>query len=239
MRSKVALAVAAIIFLCICDPLQSQTAPWNDAFDSGRLDPKRWIATSEADFEEKTIDVVNSRLRLRAATEGTDDSTVKFLGVRSARRFRFGTETRFRVDLDWNNQANGSYLTAGMILAPKSNGGNPLREADWLMVQYHGVPPGKNGRIEISMKNRGRQMTLFEEGWPERNREGRPISLQNIEVVIRGRAVEVWENGERIFQSKPDALLFDSAHIYLQMSTHSNYRARELFFDNVRVQGAR
>jgi hypothetical protein len=202
------------------------------------LDASRWAPMSEADFEEKVVDTKDGRLRFRCATRGTDDRTVKFFGVRSVPAFRFGKELRVSAELDWNNQANGSYLSAGIVLAPERVNGNPLITKDFLRVEYIGVPPGKNGRIVVVTRNAGREQYLHTEGWPEKQREGRKLGVQKVEIVIRGGAFEVFENGASIYQSKEKALAFDSAHLYLQMSSHSNYPPRELFFDNVQVRAA-
>ena len=46
------------------------------------------------------------------------------------------------------------------------------------------------------------------------------------------------ENGKTLWQTKWDGFGFATAHLYLQMSSHSNYRAREVFFDQVSVGSA-
>lgn len=210
-------------------------ARFEDAFE-GALEGARWAPTSEADFEEKVVDIQSGRLRLRCATRGTDDRTVKFFGVRSVSPIRLEAGTLVAAELDWNNQANGSYLSAGLVLAPARVEGNPLTTPDFLRVEYIGVPPGKNGRIVVVTRNKGREQYLFTEGWPQVRREGRPIGLQKVELRFRkGGAFEVLENGNTLFESKDKALESDTVYLYLQMSSHSNYPPRELFFDNVRV----
>jgi len=209
---------------------------WSDDFDRADLGAG-WAVTREADFKDYAADIAGGRLRLRADTIGTDDSTVKYLGVRSIREFRFDDDAMLSVDLDWNGQANGSYLTAGLVLGPEARDGNPLEGADWLKVEYVGVPPGRNGRIVVALRTGGREQSLYAEGWPLANREGRPIGLQRIGVRIRDGGFEVFENGRSIYVSEPDAIGFAAAHVYLQMSSHSNYTAREVFFDDVRVSG--
>ena len=112
-----------------------------------------WAVTRQNDFQESTIDVVGlgkgargrgGRLRLRASTMGTDDRTVKYHGVRTTAPvvdLRRPVEVSFA--LDWNEQANGCYLTAGIYLCPTPTDTNPRDEMDWLMVEYIGVPPGE------------------------------------------------------------------------------------------------
>jgi hypothetical protein len=189
-------------------------------------------------FKKRSVDLLNGRLRLQADTRDTRDDTVKFLGVRSITAFRLGRETRVTTDLDWNDQANGSYLTAGIVLSPVLTVGNPLSAPDLLRIEYIGVPPGRNGRIVVVTKNAGREQYLFTEGWPEVQREGRRIGLQHLEILLRDGSLQVWENKRLLYESKEKAVLFDRAHLYLQMSSHSNYPPREVFFKNVRVEAA-
>lgn len=196
-----------------------------------------WELTSEGDFEEKAADFTGSRLRLRAATRGTRNDTVKFFGMRRRAEIRLGEGARVSVDLDWNHQANGSGLTAGLVLAPAPTSANPLETPAALWVEYVGVPPGKNARLVIGTRESNSPLYLHTEGWPDTDRAGRPIGLQRIEVVIgKDGAFRVLENGRVVFASEPGALSFDQAYLYLQMSSRSNYPPREVFFDNVVVE---
>jgi hypothetical protein len=215
---------------------------WREGFDNGRLDPGRWVATAEGDFKERTVDVVDVsrrgardlRLRLRADTRGTRDDTVKYLGVRTVRRISIGEGTRIGVTLDWNEQANGSYFSAALVLTPETTDGSPLRAQDWLKVEYVGVPPGRNARLAVEARTGGRERTLFTEGWPETNRTGRKIGVQDVLLVFARSSFEIHENGRRVFESK-GAVSFDAAYLHLQLSSHSNYPPREIFFDDVYV----
>ena len=192
-----------------------------------------WVKTSEGDFEESRVDSAGERIRLRAATRGTRDETVKFLGTRSARKFSLQGSTRVAARLDWNNQANGSYLSGSMILAPAETTGNPLTGSDWFKVEVIGVPPGQNARLLIACKVSGRERFLYTEGWPDTNRSGRKIALEEFEIQLSGGRATVLENGKVVFESKDLVVGFDAAYLYLQMSTHSNYPPRELIFDRI------
>ncbi len=212
--------------------------------ESGAAPPERrspvdagWELTSEGEFEERSADFSGSRLRLRAATRNTPADTVKFLGMRRREEFRVGEGTRVSVDLDWNKQANGSGLSAGIVLAPAATSGNPLESPTFLQIEYIGVPPGKNARMVVAAHDAGRHRILHNEGWPDANREGRPIALQRIEIIFgKDGAFRVLENGREVFASEPKALSFDQAYLYLQMSSRSNYPPREVSFDNVVVE---
>jgi hypothetical protein len=215
---------------------------WHEGFDSARLDPARWVVTEEGDFKESAVDVVDVsdrgvgdfRLRLRADTRGTRDDTVKFLGVRTVKSLPIKEGTRIGVTLDWNDQANGSYLSAGLVLTPEATRRNPLGGRDWLQVEYVGVPPGHNARLSVALCSAGRARTLFTEGWPESNRHGRRIDVQELRLVFAESSFEIHENGRRVFESTA-AVPFHEAYLHLQLSSHSNYPPREVYFDDVRV----
>jgi hypothetical protein len=247
-RTARALAPAAAL-LCLAgvlpssDPLAAEERGWQEAFDAGALDPARWVRTLDGDFKEHVADVVDVslhgahdfRLRLRADTRGTRDDTVKFLGVRTRERFPIRDGTWIAVELDWNDQANGSYLSAGLILAAEPTEENPLKGRNWLKAEYVGVPPGRKARLAVVACVDGRERTLYTEGWPETNRTGRKIGALELSIVFRGSSFEVRENGDLLFEAADTPLGFDAAHVYLQLSSHSNYPPREVFFDDVRV----
>ena len=129
-----------------------------DSFDSGQLDTQKWKVTLAHDFSERSTDVVNRaaaglppnyQLRLRAGTLRTDDRTVKFLGVVSAKPVDLRSRKQIEFDFDWNQQGNGSYLTAGILLSPTLTTGSAEEELDWTMFQDVGVPPGRNARTKL------------------------------------------------------------------------------------------
>ena len=86
----------------------------------------------------------------------------------------------------------------------------------------------------VDLRSRGRDDTVETEGWPETCREGRRIGMQEIRLRVRSRAIGVWE-GERLIWMSPQALSFETGYLYLQMSSHSNYAARSIYFTRVRI----
>jgi hypothetical protein len=112
-RFLTVLPLAAML-LAGCVPGQSQAQPPPEAealsqlketFSGPALDERVWSVTRKNDFQESTIDLVDGRLRLRAATIGTKDDTVKFHGVRSVSPLRLDQPLEISFELDWNNQA--------------------------------------------------------------------------------------------------------------------------------------
>jgi hypothetical protein len=207
-----------------------------------------WETTSEGEFEERSAHFTGSRLKLRASTRHKPGDSVKFpradpsrfVGVRRREEVRLTPGTRISVDLDWNNQGNGSGLSAGIVLSPLVTKGNPYIQPACLWVEYIGVPPGKNARRVIGVREASNHRHLDSEGWPDQNREGRPIGLQKLEIRIgEGGSFRIFENGVEAYASGPKALAFDRAYVYLQMSSRSNYPPREVFFDNLVVDAGR
>ncbi len=228
------LVVAVILTVNTAKIEETNSSIFNENFNEGILNAERWQITREGDFEESTIDVYDHRLRLRANTIGTSDDTVKFHGVRSVHRVDFSRGLNISFDLDWNNQSNGCYLTGSVYLCPTATNENPRDEDDWLKFEYVGVPPGQNARCVIATKIDGRTGWLYTEGWPE-DRSGRKIADQHIRIIMDDESFKVMENGREIYASPSHDLTFTSAYIYLQMSSHSNYPAREIYFDDVVV----
>ena len=239
------LLVLAAISGC---PNASETNDvFQEDFEHGTLDPSRWEITSDGEFAEAVVEVIDVdhneetdyRLRLRAGTIGTSDP-LKFLGVRSTDTIDFDTAKAISFDLDWNDQANGCYLTASLYLCPTASS-NPKEEDNWLKFEYVGVPPGRNVRINIWAKVDGMVRALYTD-WGPRDEEDRPIGLplgadtRRISLHLDGEGLRVTQDDEEIFPVSAHGLEFTTAYLYLQMSSGTNYPPREVYFDNVLVE---
>ncbi len=220
----------------------SKKIEFSEDFDMGIFNPAKWQITREADFKESIIDVydVNPaedifdyKLRLKANTIGTSDDTVKFHGVRNLYKIDFKERQRITFDLDWNKQSNGSYLAAAVYICPTVTNGNPSKERDCLKFEYVGVPPGRNARSVVAAKINGKLRQLDMDGWPEQ-RQGRYISYQHIEMILDSNALTIMENNRELFSTQAHGLTFSAGYLYLQMSSHSNYPARYIYFDNIK-----
>jgi hypothetical protein len=232
MGSRARLLGAALL---VAVPLAAQTR-FRDDFSSPSLQGDRWAVTAAGDFNERTVDVAGDhRLRLRADTMGTRDDSVKFLGVRTREAFAVAEGLCVAATLDWNAQANGSYLSAAVILAGAETLENPLRGKDWLAAEYVGVPPGRNARMQLSSCRSGLRLTLEDEGWPRTQRAGRKIGKVRVVLFVAPTSIRLWENGELRHQSNGPSLAAERVFLHLQISSHSNYRAREVYFGDVEV----
>lgn len=244
MKALTAIACLTSLGLFGCGIEEAQAQPpaeaqafitLTDPFSGKALDPSVWVVTRKNDFQESRIDLVNGRLRMRAATLGADDKTVKFHGVRTAKPISLRQPFQLSFELDWNEQANGCYLTAGIFLCPTATDGNPGDEKDWWNFEYVGVPPGKNARAWVRVRRKGGQRILYDEGWPTKQRTGRKIGKQAVSIRWQDDRLTVVENGKELWRTDWREFGFSSAHLYLQMSSHSNYPPREVFFDDVSV----
>jgi hypothetical protein len=215
---------------------------WSEDFASGRLDPARWQRTLDGDFRMQSAEVVASdagagfRLRLVADTLGTRDDAIKHVGVRSRCAISLGSEASLRLTIDWGPPANGSYMAAAVVLSSQAVANDPTTTRDWLSVGYVGVPPGRNARLLVTASAGGVVRTLYADGWPDGNRLGRSIKRAEIDLTWRRSTLEIRENGQLVHTATATGALFNSAHIYFQLSSHSNYPARAVHFENLRVR---
>lgn len=236
-----------VLIISGCRSAARHPGVFAEDFEKGRLDLSRWEVTHDGDFAEAVVDVVDlapdehtdHRLRLRASTIGTSDP-LKFLGVRSRSTIDFSTPKTITFDLDWNNQSNGSYLTASFYICPTASQ-NPRAENDWLKFEYVGVPPGRNVRVNIRVKEKGVLRPLLMD-WGPRDEEGRPLgkplglTSHRINIFLDKNRMRFIQDKEEIFPLTRHNLNFTKAHIYLQMSCGTNYPSREVYFDNIIVR---
>lgn len=227
----------------VMDEVSVYETEFFDDFQEGILSESKWAVTRQNDFRQSIIDVIGVGqddfcLRMRADTIGTRDDTVKSHGVRTLQEIDFTDEKVISFELDWNNQANGSYLTAGLYLCPVATNTNPRDEADWVAFEYVGVPPGENARFQIARAKRGNLHFLFTEGWPDKQRTGRKIANQHLELSITKSSLKVMENGKELFITEDYGVNFTKSYLYLQMSSHSNYPPREVYFDGIFIKNA-
>ena len=210
---------------------------FTEGFSAGAAPGPKWVPTRDGDFKEAVVDLVDGRLRLRAGTIGTRDDTVKHLGLRTAEPVvDVSSPLEIEVEIDWNSPVNGCYLQASLFLCPTATDRTAATERDWLKFEYVGVPPGKNARAALARRKAGQLRFLFTEGWPEQQRTGRPVGKQKVLLRLGPESIEVVENGRAWWGPSPHGLTFRRACLYLEMSSHSNYPPRELFFDNVTLR---
>ena len=242
MSTGAPCALFGFCLLAAVYPWTGTASTWREDFASGRLDPARWQQTLDGDFRTRSTDVVASnvgagyRLRLVADTRGTRDDIVKHFGIGSRCAVSLRPDGLLHVIIDWGPPPNGSYLAASVILSPNAVASDPTATRDWFSVGYVGVPPGHNARLLVTASAGGVVRTLYADGWPDRNRQGRSIERAEIDIAWRGTSLQIRENGRLVHTAAAAEILFSSAHVYLQLSSHSNYPARAVHFENLRVR---
>ena len=245
----VCFSLLVLAALSGCQSASETSVVFQEDFEGGSLDSQRWEMTSDGEFAEAVVDVIDVdpgeatdyQLRVRAGTIGTSDS-LKYLGVRSRDTIDFDTAKVITFDLDWNDQANGCYLTASLYLCPTASS-NPKEEDNWLKFEYVGVPPGRNVRINIWEKADGMVHALYTDWGPDDD-EGRPVGLplgantRRISLHLDGEGLRVTQDDEELYPVSVHGLQFTTAYAYMQMSSGTNYPPREVYFDNLSVASA-
>jgi hypothetical protein len=237
---RLAVALSSLLALLSCGAGDQ----FSDDFNAAALDPAKWVTTKDGDFAELAVDVSAAeagvgRLRLRAGTRGCTDP-MKYLGVRSVSAFPTVQGLEVAFDLDWNQQANGCYLSAGVYLCPEA-GENPQASTDWVCLEYVGVPPGKTVRTNLWVQRDSRLQTLYTD-WGPRDEKGRPLGRElepgprRLRLIVTPTTVQAFDGDQEIVPATPYECGFDQAYMYLQMSSGTNYPPREVFLDNVVVR---
>ena len=217
-------------------------------FEAGELDFSRWEPTSKGDFTERVVRVRQLELSggpdywlgLGAGTTGTSDNQ-KYLGVVHLTPFDFSHGVEIAFDLYWNDQMNGSYLTAALYVSPVK-AANPRDTGDWLRFEYAGVPPGRNLRTDVRARSGGVTRKLYED-WGLYDVTGTPLGQpigqvsHRIRILLDVAQVQVFEDGRELLAASPHNLDFTTGYLYLQMSSGTNYPLRQIFFDDVVVRG--
>ena len=213
------------------DATPPPAAGFQDAFDS--LSLERWTPVRSHDAKREVLETREGRLVLGLDTLGTDDATVKAVGVRTARPIDVAAGARITATFDWGAQENTSYLAAGIFLSPEAR--ENAREAeDWIAVQLVGVPPGQTARPLVTARSRGRMIELAAFGWPI-EKPSRPLGRETIGIEIRGTSLRVDFGGKEVFATAESPVLLERAWLYLHFHGHSNYPLREIAFDDITV----
>jgi hypothetical protein len=211
-----------------------------ETFEGGALSPDRWLFTSASDLREKHHQVarrdrggsLNHELRLFAGTGGTNDRTASYVGVVHPRPFDLREPHEIEFQLDWDQQADATDLTAGAYLVPVLTWEAPELEPDWLKFEYVGVAAGRGARAMLALRRQGRLHVIESEAGPAPPRTGQ----QRIRLELRRGRLRVFENGVLWHEARELELSFKSAYLYLQMSSRGERTRGEVFFDDIAVR---
>lgn len=140
------------------------------------------------------------------------------------------------VEMDWLEAKNASYLQMGLLLVPEGvkNGSDPRLAERNVALVFVGVPPSVNGRRELRIRKASSTVWEDLEGWPEREREGRPLGRITIELVVSDDALRLREKGRPELVAK-HLIGFTKGRLLLFVSSQSNAPLRWGGFRNLRV----
>lgn len=202
-------------------------------FDGPALDPG-WRPIEAGDAKvQRTVD---GRLGLSIDAMGTRATPLKVVGVRSAAPLAVGEALEVVWGLDWNAQANGSYLKAAVYLAPRATDGDPEALPDWIRVSYVGVPPGETFRHEVAERRRGQLRFIDRGGWPKKRTGRAPAPLRGALSVRRDGTLEYREDGSPRAAGKATPWKWTRVWVYVTSSSHSNYPKRTIYVDDIEVR---
>jgi hypothetical protein len=213
-----------------------------ESFDAP-LDPARWAVVRVNDVRSDRIEAQNGTLVVALETLGTDDRTVKVRGVSSQQAFTIGTApVRISTNVDWNGQANGCYLSAGMALVPEgyATDKDPRAAPEGVYFEWIGVPPGKRVRPYLVKRSKNAALELYTEGWPQPKREdrvGRPASKAKISLEVAKDSVRLAEGEKELYKGADG--LSGRFKLVLFVTGHSNYPTRTVYFDSASVAEVR
>lgn len=205
-----------------------------DAFESPALDA-RWVPLRVTDGPGEAAPS-GGRLRLWLDTRGTTPDRPKVVGVRTRDPLAFAEAIEIAWALDWNAQVNGAYLQAALYLAPAPAEGDPQDAPEWVRVAHVGVPPGQNWRHEVAERRDGLLRFVDRAGWPA-ERAGRPPAPVRASLAVTREGDLVYrENGQVRSSGRITPLHWPQIHVFLTLTSHSNYPERSVFMDDVEVR---
>lgn len=229
-------------------PAAGGCVPLSETFEGGVLRPDQWLFTSANEFRQRRQEVVRRalggaiehQLRLGGDTHGTDEATVKYVGIVHPRPLdlRAAREVDVEVQVDWNAQGGSTGVSAGVYLVPVLTWETPEREPDWLKFEYEGVGPHADPRAVLALRRQGHVKVIAAEGASTSRPRRRRTGPQAVRMALTGRGLRVFENGVLWHESADLELPFRSAYLYLQMSSRGNEGIGEVFFDDILVRTA-
>jgi hypothetical protein len=204
------------------------------------LDTGRWDLLRVNDTRSDRIEAGEGKLAVALETLGTDDTTVKVRGVRTKDTFELGeTPLSFATTVDWNQQSNGCYQSAGLALVPEDYAldKDPRKTPEGIYFEWIGVPPGKNVRPYLAKRHANGLVELYTEGWPQEKREdrkGREPSKTKVTLEVGKDSVRLLEGEKELFKGK-DAPPVGKYRLVIFASSHSNYPKRTVYFEGCEV----
>lgn len=164
-----------------------------------------------------------------------DEVSVAAVAWKPALDFLSGPQT-ITLSLDWLEDSNASYLTAGLAIVPEGANlkGDPRDLSEVAHVSFVGAGAGANARREVLVQRRGQEIARDTEGWPEKGKEGRQLSKVTLQLVVTDQMIRVEEAGREPV-SIPSSIGFARGRLVIFVASHSNSMRRAVRFSRLRV----
>jgi len=203
------------------EPLGDQWVVWRH-----QVDPSKSVVTTSP--EGLVLD-------LETYARAHDEVSVAAVAWKPAIDFLSGPQT-ITLSLDWLEDSNASYLTAGLAIVPEAVKleGDPRDLSEVAHVTFVGAGAGANARREVLVQRHGQEIARDTEGWPEQGREGRPLSKVSLQLVVTDQMIRVEETGREPV-SIASSVGFARGRLVLFVASHSNSMRRAVRFTQLRV----
>ena len=212
------------------------SARWVHRFDQPLTSD--WVTwTHQLDAQQGAIRVDAHGLRMELETYGRPHAEVSVTAAAWKEALDFSAQAQtMTVQLDWLEDSNASYLSAGLAIVPEDAElkGDPRDLPQVTHLSFIGVGPGATARRELLVQRQGQELARDTEGWPEVEREGRHLKSVSVRLVVSGDLIRIEEEG-RAPVSVKSSLGFARGRLVLFAASHSNSMRRAVRFTQLRV----
>jgi hypothetical protein len=203
------------------------------------LDPKLWTQwTHNLAALKSSAQTSSSGLNIELETYGraAEEVSVVAIAWNPVQDF-LGEVVRLEFELDWLEDSNASYLSAGLALVPETAplSGDPRDHAEVTHLSFIGAGMGANVRRELLVQRKGQEVFRDSEGWPETGRDGRTLKTVRLSLTLTGSMMKIEEAG-RPPVSVPVGLGFARGRVVLYVASHSNSMRRAMRFTHLELR---
>ncbi len=195
-----------------------------------------WVHNLAKDKSRLTPGAGGLYIDLETYGRAADEVSVVALAWKEPIDFLGGPQT-VTVALDWLEDSNASYLSAGLALIPEDAPlrGDPRDLTDVSHVSFIGAGMGAHARRELLVQRHGQEAFRDTEGWPEVGREGRKLATAELKLTIDGQSIRLEEAG-RDAVTAPTGLGFARGRLVLFVASHSNSMRRAVRFTKLELR---
>ena len=197
-----------------------------------------WVTWRHQVADDKgALKVEETGLRMELETYGRRHDEVSVVAAAWKPAIDFLAETQtITLGFDWLEDSNAAYLSAGLAIIPEDAPleGDPRDLTEVTHLSFIGVGPGASARRELLVQRKGQEIVRDTEGWPEKDKDGRPLTKVVVKLMVTGTLVRIEEEG-RSAVSVPADLGFARGRLVVFMASHSNSMRRAVRFTQLRV----